>query len=159
MVDSGAAEHVMPKKHVSEISTKETDRSQNGKGFKGPGGEHIKDCGQQVMSVRTPGGFAHKSTWQVADVGRPLVSASHIIQAGSDLFIWKNEAYIMNRKKDKSMRTKESNVYVLDLFVKVPSVATTTIKYKPMEVDAINQVAHGRDQRKQVPFDCSKPIF
>ena len=40
-----------------------------------------------------------KSTWQVADVTRPLVSASHIIQAGNDLFIGNDEAYIMNRKK------------------------------------------------------------
>ena len=57
------------------------------------------------------------------------------------------------------MLRKEGNVYVLDLFVKMPSVATTSIKYTPMEVDAINQVADGRDQRKQVPFDCSRPVF
>ena len=45
-----------------------------------------------------------KSTWQVADVRRPLVSASHIIQARSDLFIGKDEACIINRKKkEKSM--------------------------------------------------------
>ena len=56
-----------------------------------------------------------KSTWQVADVRRPLVSASHIIQAGNDLFIGKDEAYIMNRKmKEKSMHRKDGNVYVLD---------------------------------------------
>ena len=56
VVDSGAAENVMPRSMFSEIS-KETQRSMNGKGFKGRGGEHIKNNGQQVMSVRTPGGF------------------------------------------------------------------------------------------------------
>ena len=62
-----------------------------------------------------------KSTWQVPEVRRPLVSASHIIQAGNDLFIGKDEAYIMSRnKKEKSMLRKEGNVYVLDLFVRVP---------------------------------------
>ena len=50
------------------------------------------------MSVRTPEGFVRKSTWQVAYVRRPLVSASHIIHAGSDLFIGNDEAYIMNKK-------------------------------------------------------------
>ena len=54
---------------------------------------------------------------------------------------------------------KEGNVYVLDLFVKVPSGATAPIKYKPMEVDGINPVADVGEQRKQVTFDCSKPIF
>ena len=89
------------------------------------------------MSVRTPEGFVRKSTWQVADVRRPLVSASHIIQAGNDLFIGKDEAYIINRKKkDKSMLRKEGNVYVLDLFVRVPPNVTAPVTYTPMEVDA-----------------------
>ena len=94
------------------------------------------------MSVRTLEGFAHQSTWQVADVRRPLVSASHIIQAGNDLIIGKDEAYIMNRRKqEKSMLRKEGNVCVLDLFVRVPPSVTAPVTCTPMEVDAINQVA------------------
>ena len=54
------------------------------------------------------------------------------------------------KKKEKSVLRKEGNVYVLDLFVKVPSGATAPFKYKPMEVDATNQTADGREQRKQV---------
>ena len=121
MVDLGAAENVMPRNMFPEIGIRQTERSKNGKGFKGPGGENIKSYGQQVMSVRTPEGFVRKSTWQVADVRRPLVSAPHIIQAENDLFIGKDEAYIINRKKkEKSTLRKEGNVYVLDLFVRVP---------------------------------------
>ena len=124
MVDSGGAENVMPRNMFPELSIEETERSQNCKGFKGPGAEHIKNCGQQVMSVRTPEGFVRKSTWQVAEVRRPLVSASPIVQAGKDLFIGKNEAHTMNReKKKKSVLRKEGNLYVRDLFVKVPSGA------------------------------------
>ena len=51
---------------------------------------------------------------QVADVRRPLVSASHIIQARNDLFIGEDEAYTMNRKKmDMAVVRKEGKVYVL----------------------------------------------
>ena len=96
VVDSGAAENVMPRSMFPEKGVRQTDRYKNGKRFKGPEGENN---GQQVMSIRAPEGFVRKSTWQVADVRRPLVSASHIIQAGNDLFIGKDEAYIMNRKK------------------------------------------------------------
>ena len=54
-----------------------------------------------------PEGLLRKSTWQVADARRPLVSASHIIQAGNDLFIGKDEEHIMNmRKMEKSMLRK-----------------------------------------------------
>ena len=52
----------------------------------------------------------------------------------------------MNRKKtEKSILRKEGTLYVLDLFVKVPSGVATPIEYKPMEVDAINQVTDGRE--------------
>ena len=73
------------------------------------------------------------------------MSVSHIIEAGSDLFIGKYETYIMNRKKETSVLRKEGDVLVLDLFVNLPSGATPPIKYKPMEVDAINHVADGGD--------------
>ena len=112
------------------------------------------------MSVRTPEGFVCRSTWQVADVRRPLVSASHIIQAGNDLFIGKDEAHIMNRrKKEKSMLRMEGNVCVLDLFVSVPSGVTAPVTYTPMEVDAINQVADGRERGKRVTLSCNSPTF
>ena len=48
---------------------------------------------------------------------------------------------------------------LLDLFVKVLPSAVAPSKYKPMEVDAINQVADERAQNGRVTFDCSKPTF
>ena len=69
------------------------------------------------MSVRTPEGFVRKSTWQVADESRPLESASCIILTGNDLFIGKNETYIMNRKKkENSVHRKAGNVCAFDFF-------------------------------------------
>ena len=79
---------------------------------------------------------------------RPLVSASHIIQAGNDLFIGKDGAYIMNR-----------NVYVLDLFVREPPNVTAPVTKTLMEVDAINQVADGRARGKRVTFHCNSSTF
>ena len=126
------------------------------KGSKDQGAENIKNYGQQVMSVRIPEGFVRRSTEQVADVRRLLVSASHIIHAGNDLFIGKNEAYIMNwKKKEKSMLVEEENAYVLDLFVRVPPSVTAPVTYTPMEVDAINQVADERERGRRVTFDCN----
>ena len=66
----------------------------------------------------------------------------------------------MNRKKNEmSMLRKEGNVYVHDLFVRVPPSATTPTRYEPMEVDAINQVTSGREPRRRVTFDCNSPTF
>ena len=71
----------MPRSMFPELPTEETERSKNETGFKGPAGEHIKNYGQQVMSVRTPERFVRKGTWQVADVRRSFVTASDTIQA------------------------------------------------------------------------------
>ena len=57
------------------------------------------------------------------------------------------------------MLRKEGNVHVLGLFVKVPPRAVAPSKYTPVEVDAINQVADGRGQRRRVTFDCNSPTF
>ena len=57
------------------------------------------------------------------------------------------------------MLTNEGNVYVLDLFVSLPSSVTTPVTYTPMEVDANNQVADGRERGKRVTFSCNSPIF
>ena len=157
MVDSGAAGNVMPRSMFPE-------RSKNGKGMenrsKGPGGSTSRILGSKLFPSGPLRDLCPRARGMFADVRRPLVSASHIIQAGNDLFIGKNEAYIMNRKKkDKSVLRKEGNVYVLDLFVEVPACTAAPIKYKPMKVDAINQVADGRERRKRVTLDCSKPTF
>ena len=77
------------------------------------------------------------------------MSASHTIQAGSDLFIGKDEA----------IHHEEGNVNVLNLFVKVPPSAVAPSKYKPTEADAINQVADGREQRRRVAFHCCSSTF
>ena len=98
-MDVGAAENVMPRSMFPEIGIRQTERGpRTEKGSEDQGESTSRMLGQQVMSVRTPEGFVRKGTCQVADVRRPLVSASHIIQAGNDQFIGKDEAYIMNRK-------------------------------------------------------------
>ena len=149
----------MPRSMFPEISTEETERSKNRKGSKDQEGEHIKNYGQPCRSESQKDLYA-RARGRLQTREDPFVSASRIIHARSDFFIGKDEAYIMNRKKnEKAVLRKEGHVCVLDLFVKVPSGAAAPIKCKPVEVDAINQVADGREQRKRVTFVCSKPTF
>ena len=59
------------------------------------------------------------------------------------------------KKKEKSML--RGNLYVLDLFVRVPPGVRAPVTYSPMEDDAINQVADGRERGKRVTFHSSRP--
>ena len=122
----GAAENVMSRSMFPEISTEGTERSNNGKGS-----EDHEESTSRGGDSRLCQSELLRDVY--ARARGKLQSAFHIIQAGSDLFIGKNEANMMNRKKkDKSVLRKEGNVCVLDSFVKVPSGATAPIKYKPI---------------------------
>ena len=44
------------------------------------------------------------------------------------------------------MLRKEGNVYVLDMFVRVPPNVAAPVTCTPMEVHSINQVADGRER-------------
>ena len=50
-------------------------------------------------------------------------------------------------------------MYVLDLFVRVPPSVTAPVTYTPMEVDANNQVADGRERGRRVTFDLQQHNF
>ena len=50
-------------------------------------------------------------------------------------------------------------MYVLDLSVRVPPRVTAPVTYTPMAVDAINQVADGRQRGKRVTISCNSPLF
>ena len=55
----------------------------------------------------------------------------------------------MNRKKkEKSMLRKEGNVYVLDLFVRVPPSVTAPVTWTPIEVDRWK----GAEEESHVPL-------
>ena len=75
----GSSRECDAEEHVSRDWDQTNREVQEWKRVQGTRRENIKNNGQQVMSVNTLEGFVRKSTWQVADVRRPLVSASHII--------------------------------------------------------------------------------
>ena len=101
------------------------------------------------MSVRTPEGFVRNSTLAGCRCEKThCIGITHHPKPEASCSSGRNE----EKKKDNSVLRKEGNVYVLDVFVKVPSGAIVPIKYKPMEVGAIDRVADGREQGKQVTF-------
>ena len=58
------------------------------------------------------------------------------------------------------MLRKEGNVYVLDLFVMVPPNVTAPVTYTPVEVDAINHVADGREREEsESRFTATAQLF
>ena len=84
-VDSGAVDNVLPKSVCTEYPLEATSKSQSGVGFKGANGSHIKHFGQRRLRVKTSAGSNMITTWEVADVRKPLISASRLLDRGHKL--------------------------------------------------------------------------
>ena len=80
-VDSGAVDNVLPKSVCTEYPLEATSKSQSGVGFKGANGSHIKYFGQRRFQVKTSAGSSMSTTWEVADVRKPQLSARERSQA------------------------------------------------------------------------------
>ena len=78
---------VLPKSVCTEYPLEATSKSQSGVGFKGANGSHIKHCGQRRFRVRTCAGSSMNTTWEVADVRKPLISASRLLERGHKLVL------------------------------------------------------------------------
>ena len=79
-VDPGAVDNVLPKSVCTE-SLEATSKSQSGVGFKDANGSHIKHFGQRRF------GSNMNTIWEVADVHKPLTSASRLLERGHKLVL------------------------------------------------------------------------
>ena len=86
-VDSGAVGNVFPKSVCTEYPLEASSKSQSGVGFKGANGSHIKHYGQRRFRVKTSAGSNVNTTWEVADVRKPLISASRLLEKGHKLVL------------------------------------------------------------------------
>ena len=87
IVDSGTVDNVLPKPVCTEYPLEATSKSQSGVGFKGANGSHIKHCGQRRLRVKTSAGSNVNTTLEVADVRKPLISASRLLERGHKLVL------------------------------------------------------------------------
>ena len=118
VVDSGAAENVLPADVCTHVQLTPTDRSKAGIGFRGAGGDRIRNHGQREFRVRMHDGMCAKSTWQVADVKRPLMSVGKMIAAGNQVHLDAKNPRVVRPKGGVVPLRKAGNVFLIDLWVK-----------------------------------------
>ena len=82
-VDSGAVDNVIPQTVCTEYPLEATSKSQSGVANK----SHIKHYGQGRFRVRTNAGSNMNTTWEVAGVRKPLISASCLFERGHKLVL------------------------------------------------------------------------
>ena len=88
-----------------------------GIGFRGASGENPQSR-QRKFKVRMRDGHVAGTTWQVADVKRPLMSVAKIVAAGNRVHLDSKDPRIVRPKGDVIPLRKAGNVFVVDFWVR-----------------------------------------
>ena len=118
VVDSGAAETVIPHMEVTEHPIKETNASRSGLNYTSATGDPIPNLGEQVLPLLTNEGSLRSMTFQAAPVDRALGSVKRMCQSGHRVVFGEEGSYVMNKHTGEinALREEDGN-YVMDTWV------------------------------------------
>ena len=119
MVDSGAAENVLPAGVCNHVKLSATRRSDAGIGFRGASGEkNPQSRSEEVQgsNERRACGGNHMASGGLEK--RPLMSVAKMVAAGNRVHLDSKDPRIARPKGDVIPLRKAGNVYVVDLWVR-----------------------------------------
>ncbi len=116
-MDSGAGDHVASPEDVEGFAIEESPNSKAGRNFVAANGGKIRNHGQSMVKMRTKDGMRVASTFQVADVTRPLYSVSKLCDAGYDVPFKKDEALVTKDGKIIHRFHSEGGLYVAEMHI------------------------------------------
>ena len=123
IIDSGAAETVIPYKQIKGYAVQETEDSKEGRCYASATGDPIPNMGEQTLPLQTAEGTWRSMRFQAAPVERPLGSVMRICAAGHRVVFDAEEgSYILNKTTGEINWLREDNGnYVMDTWVLPPS--------------------------------------
>ena len=123
IIDSGAAETVIPYKQIKGYKIQETEDFTEGRCYTSATGDPIPNMGEQVWPFQTLEGTLRSMRFQTAPVERPLGSVMRICAAGHRVVFDADEgSYILNKESGELNWLREDNGnYVMDTWVPPPS--------------------------------------
>ena len=128
MLDSGAGEFVCSRKHAPNITVNPSNGSKRGQTFGTAGKDVLKNEGEQRFTISTPNNERLRSTWQTADVSRPLMGVGRVCDMDDrGAFFDKECGKVLDRETTEAIRRfinergvtlcrfeREGGIYVLD---------------------------------------------
>ena len=129
-LDSGAGDHVAAPKEAPAYTMEESPGSLAGQHFTGAGGHRMKNQGQIRLRLRADNGKKGRdimTTFQMAQVTRPLMSVSKVCDSGLWVKIDKDMATIMDTNNKEVCRfLRRGGLYVAKMRMRNPH-------YKPSQ--------------------------
>jgi len=116
-IDSGAGDHVASPDDVEGFAIVESANSRANKNFVAANGGKIKNHGEAVVKMKNHNGRRVASTFQVAQVTRPLYSVSKLCDAGYKVEFEAHEARVIKNNKVAHTFPREGGLYVAEMSV------------------------------------------
>jgi len=124
-LDSGAGDHVASPDDIDGMVMEESPGSRADKHFIAANGQRIKNRGQvQAKMVDNKLGTSFGSTFQVADVSRPLYSVSKMCDAGAKVEIDAKEAVVKKGGRTLARFVRQGGLYVAEFTMSPREPAT-----------------------------------
>jgi hypothetical protein len=122
VIDSGAEESVAPP-GLFPGTVRPSAMSRAGGKYRAANGARIPNLGQQRVPFMNDAGDKCGTVFQVAEVERPLLSASQLAASGNSVVIDRSSGKIVSDKSGKTMRlVKHGGVYVLKMWIPTSAV-------------------------------------
>ena len=123
-LDSGAGDHVAAPKEAPAYAIEESPGSLAGQHFTGAGGHRMRNQGQIKLHLRADNGKKGRdirTTFQMAQVTRPLMSVSKVCDSGLWVKINKDMAIIMDKNDKEVCRfMRRGGLYIAKMRMRNP---------------------------------------
>ena len=125
ILGSGAADHVLSRSEVPGYEIEPSAGSRANRHYTDASGHPIVNEGEAKLAVKLPAGKDvmndATTTFQVADVTRPLLSVGNICEKGNDVLCRDKAAYVLDKQRNVVAQFEKRNgLYVSTLSVKNP---------------------------------------
>ena len=150
LVDSGAADTILPSGWFNDYELKDSEGSKLGAYYMSAAGQPIQNEGERTLAMMTSDKQLRKMTFQVAKTTKALASVSKIVGNGNAVVFDSDGSYIMNKQSGEITWLRAENaVYLLD--VQVAPSSWTPEQGIPESVMR-EPAGHGKDPPNSMPF-------
>ena len=123
VMDSGAAESVAPSSIAPWLKLKASDGSREGREYLSASGETLKNLGEKNLEVVTNEGLQADTTFQIADVTRPLCSIAKVCDKGNVVVFDSNGGYVEDAWGHRTHFERKGNIYTMSFFALDPGTS------------------------------------
>ena len=118
VMDSGAAECVAPRSMAPQFAIVDSPASRAGVYYTSANGGRLDNLGQQELPIAFESGVRAMTTWQIADVSRPLMSVGKITELGNRVLFGSAGGVILNLASGQvTPFHMEDGVYVFTMWI------------------------------------------